>query len=401
MKAYTHKKAHRTKGERGQGLVEMALILPFLLVLVVGVVELGVALNRQLTVVNAAREGARFGAQGGTPLTIHEATLRATSDMFQFKEDNAVVVVIRAKTNEDGTAFAEWKEEIYPQGVDVPHVTDKEVLGALREESGCPREGTTSCPDAAKIKLVAVDVEYDHQSMLGLPFVGALAGEIPIGSWTVMRLENPSSRAGEPGCCAYPIAVPLSILQDAEAREWIGDLWSPDNIKAAPGQFGWLRWKLASSGGNEPYLEDCLEDVFIHCEDYQNAGIPPGWVKDPDDHAMKAGKGVMGNSGLSASRPGIIKAMDDLVNKHIRVIVWDDVTNGGDWGVTDSGNNARFLIHGFAIIQITCDGAPNDPALPCNQTSPAVCGGEPYCLKGSQDRLSARFIRWDNECEAH
>jgi len=42
----------------------MALILPFLLVLVIGIVELGIALNRQLTVVNAAREGARFGATG-------------------------------------------------------------------------------------------------------------------------------------------------------------------------------------------------------------------------------------------------------------------------------------------------------------------------------------------------
>ena len=52
--------------EKGQGLVEFALIVPFLLVLIVGIIEMGVILNRQITVVNAAREGARFGARGAT-----------------------------------------------------------------------------------------------------------------------------------------------------------------------------------------------------------------------------------------------------------------------------------------------------------------------------------------------
>ena len=114
MKAHTPKKAHPLKREIGQGLVEMVLVLPFLLVLVVGIVEAGVALNRQLTVVNAAREGARFGAFGATPADIHTQTLLATSQMFQFTEENAVVVVIHATTNEDGDDFEEWTENICP-----------------------------------------------------------------------------------------------------------------------------------------------------------------------------------------------------------------------------------------------------------------------------------------------
>ena len=98
MEAHAHKKVRPPKRERGQGLVETVFVLPFLLVLVVGIVEVGLALNRQLTVVNAAREGARFGAFGASASDIHTQTLLATSQMFEFTEDNAVVVVNCART---------------------------------------------------------------------------------------------------------------------------------------------------------------------------------------------------------------------------------------------------------------------------------------------------------------
>ena len=47
------------RGERGQAMVEMGLILPMLLVLVFGVVELGTAFNETMTLAAASREGAR------------------------------------------------------------------------------------------------------------------------------------------------------------------------------------------------------------------------------------------------------------------------------------------------------------------------------------------------------
>ena len=45
----------RRRGERGQSLVELALTLPVILFLLVGVVEVGNALNAYLTVVDGAR----------------------------------------------------------------------------------------------------------------------------------------------------------------------------------------------------------------------------------------------------------------------------------------------------------------------------------------------------------
>lgn len=49
-------------GERGAAAVEFALILPVLLVLVMGLIEFSLLFNNQISLTNAAREGARFMA---------------------------------------------------------------------------------------------------------------------------------------------------------------------------------------------------------------------------------------------------------------------------------------------------------------------------------------------------
>lgn len=54
----------RLSGEKGQSLAEFSLVLPILLVLIIGIVEVGNGLNSYLTVVDAARDGARLGAKG-------------------------------------------------------------------------------------------------------------------------------------------------------------------------------------------------------------------------------------------------------------------------------------------------------------------------------------------------
>ena len=55
-------------GRRGQSLVEFTLVLPLFLLLVAGMVDFGMALYSNMTVLNAAREGARLSvtAPGNT-----------------------------------------------------------------------------------------------------------------------------------------------------------------------------------------------------------------------------------------------------------------------------------------------------------------------------------------------
>lgn len=51
------------RGDDGQGLVEMGILLPLFLVIIIGVVEVADSLNAYITLVNAARDGARLGSK--------------------------------------------------------------------------------------------------------------------------------------------------------------------------------------------------------------------------------------------------------------------------------------------------------------------------------------------------
>lgn len=50
------------RGERGAAAVEFALIVPFFLTLIFGVIEFGVLLTDQISMTNAARVGARYAS---------------------------------------------------------------------------------------------------------------------------------------------------------------------------------------------------------------------------------------------------------------------------------------------------------------------------------------------------
>lgn len=56
--------ARRAPRDRGAAAVEFALLLPLLMLLVFGIVDFGRALNAQITLTQAAREGARMAALG-------------------------------------------------------------------------------------------------------------------------------------------------------------------------------------------------------------------------------------------------------------------------------------------------------------------------------------------------
>ena len=56
--------ARNAPRDRGAAAVEFALLLPLLLLLVFGIIDFGRALNAQITLTQAAREGARLDALG-------------------------------------------------------------------------------------------------------------------------------------------------------------------------------------------------------------------------------------------------------------------------------------------------------------------------------------------------
>lgn len=63
------------RSERGQALIEFALCAPVLVILLLGLFEFGRGLNSYLTVITAARDAARLGAQIGAGDTARLKTL--------------------------------------------------------------------------------------------------------------------------------------------------------------------------------------------------------------------------------------------------------------------------------------------------------------------------------------
>jgi Flp pilus assembly protein TadG len=111
-------KRFRSKRENGQTMVEFALVLPILLMLLLGIIQFGIAFNNYLAVTDAVRAGARQGAVArylapGDRCASVENRVRESADNL----DQAQLTVSCASTfnaGEDVTVSAS-----YPYDIDI------------------------------------------------------------------------------------------------------------------------------------------------------------------------------------------------------------------------------------------------------------------------------------------
>jgi Flp pilus assembly protein TadG len=103
---------HSRSRQRGSQAVELAVVLPFLLVLSVGIFDFGAAYNLKQKLNNAAREGVRFGINESTlDLTMtNPASVQAIRDVvFNYVNDAKVVgPTCSGPTNGTGPSVFEW-----------------------------------------------------------------------------------------------------------------------------------------------------------------------------------------------------------------------------------------------------------------------------------------------------
>ena len=186
------------KRERGQSVLEFAVILPVLLILLIGVAEMGFALRNYLVVVNASREGGRFAARGrysdedvidrvvvaggviraGTPIT--NVPFLRTEDVHG-AEPNAGIIVTHVVMSSTGTidstsvTFSGVRRDepggcrlVEPDdGVSKDQIGDRhrsatEDIKAMREAEGY---------EPMINHIVVVEVFYLHHPLLNSPFV--------------------------------------------------------------------------------------------------------------------------------------------------------------------------------------------------------------------------------------
>jgi Flp pilus assembly protein TadG len=138
---------HRRFGERGQSVIEFAILAPLLVFIVLALMEVGHGLNSYLTVVSAARDAARLGAEGQAD----EAEMR----------------------NLVGKEVGDTLPSTLP--------TTVESCGSA---GVCITQPTVGGNNAVKVTVC-----YDHPMLIGAPF---LTGPIHMCSTTTMRLTNAS-----------------------------------------------------------------------------------------------------------------------------------------------------------------------------------------------------------------
>jgi hypothetical protein len=175
----------RTERERGASLVEVGIILPLLILLAIGLSEIGFLVVDYLTVTNAAREGARTGAaaadynQGGVDaddLILESVEEAACNLRFGSLEEVRIF-----KADGLGDPITGAINEYSPSGglaCDSPSTN-------LSCDNGCPWAASGRDRVPPGLDVLGVEVTFSHTSVTGLfPF--------PTVDWTetaVMQIE--------------------------------------------------------------------------------------------------------------------------------------------------------------------------------------------------------------------
>lgn len=80
----------KIRNNRGQSIVELAMILPIIIILLFGIFEFGRVFNAHMVIANASRQGARVGSVGAT-VTEVESTVRTNASSLTLSDLTIVV----------------------------------------------------------------------------------------------------------------------------------------------------------------------------------------------------------------------------------------------------------------------------------------------------------------------
>jgi hypothetical protein len=148
-------RGRRDSSARGQSLVEAALVLPILLIILVGVLETGMALNAWLRVQTAARDATRFALDAGRPADI---TSLVHAKLAWMDDDQINIYLIKGRTNATGNIP---NDSVNPGFWVESHLYGPSPLGArITRQAIEARLGGAGNPRAYNVPFVIVEVDY-------------------------------------------------------------------------------------------------------------------------------------------------------------------------------------------------------------------------------------------------
>ncbi len=153
--------------EQGASLVEVGLVLPILILLAIGLSEIGFLVVDYLTVTNAAREGARTGAAAADFPTADALILDAVEEASCNLRFGDLEKVRIFKADGLGDPIAGSINEYSPGGA----LACDSPGNALGCDNGCPWLATDRHREPHLLEVLGVEVIFSHNSVTGIfPF---------------------------------------------------------------------------------------------------------------------------------------------------------------------------------------------------------------------------------------
>ena len=156
------------RNERGNAIIEFALILPFMLLATIGIIGVGKYAYFGIVVANAARAGAQYGAQPGLPASSDTAGMIAIAEADL--NNNGVGTVSTTQTPSASLTCAIWNS----------------ASGTETADANC---ATTPTPGSGQepVNYVTVTITGTASSGFNVPFIPST---INVTSTATQRVQN-------------------------------------------------------------------------------------------------------------------------------------------------------------------------------------------------------------------
>lgn len=173
--------------ERGATIVEMAMVLPLLLLIIIGIAELGLAFKGHLTASYASREGARVAAfVGDAPDADCQAVTAIASLLGNSINDLDRIEIFKA--DQGGNQLSGQTNVITYQGGDpqLCNSPDDALDSWTRTESWPSTSRNVIVGPTQQLDIVGVRVMVDQDWVTNF---GPFTGSLNLNESTIMRLE--------------------------------------------------------------------------------------------------------------------------------------------------------------------------------------------------------------------
>ena len=393
--------------QKGQSVVETALILPVLVMFIAGIVEFGNFMVTKNRVSSAARSATRFGVRGGEDEGMAIVALNTITQTMPADTDRWDMWSVRGQINEFGNGFVVppvW-EHIYGLGQTATYTqTDQrfinneiqnEILAELRNST----LGITDS-DVSDTEFVATYVSFDTEPILGLGFmIDLINSSKTMSQLHVMRRTGLNVEQTD-GCTGvFPIAIEEGIRSVKETQYPTAATF--DYPTPAP-DYG----RFINHVENIPIKQ--AREGYIYLVDGGRGLAQFYWLKW--NSFMPHGPSTLNNSlafpGNShvysgSPEPGY-KKYDDITDTtmHKGEDVWLN-EDSGNWGNNIIGTTLQEHIQQkrtFRVVTYQRDPSNNDPKLTMNGFAIMRLRGLHQSSSPTSSWLLLEFIRWDTSC---